>query len=101
MTPKVARPVTLTTALVQKGISANKARFQKCFKDNKAELPAAQGSLKVTFAIASTGRVSSVSTDLPGTKVARCIEAAVRAMTFPRHVDLEVRVPIALNWDVN
>ncbi|MDP1826711.1 MAG: protein kinase [Archangium sp.] len=97
---KAQRPVSLTTAMVQKGISANKGRFQKCFKDNKPELPAAQGTLKVTFAIASSGRVSSVSTDLQGTKVSRCIEAAVRGMVFPRHVDLEVRVPIALSWDV-
>jgi hypothetical protein len=97
---KSQRPVTLTTAMVQKGISQNKGRFQKCFKDNKPELPAPQGTLKVTFAIASTGKVSSVGTDLEGTKVSRCIESAVRSMVFPRHVDLEVRVPIALSWDV-
>ncbi len=97
---KSQKPVTLTTAMVQKGISQNKGRFQKCFKENKPELPAAQGTLKVTFAIASTGRVSSVSTDLEGTSVSKCIQSAVKGMTFPRHVDLEVRVPIALNWDV-
>jgi serine/threonine-protein kinase len=99
-TNRPQRPVSLTTAMVQRGISQNKGHFQKCFKDNKPELPSAQGTLRVTFAIASTGRVSSVSTDLPGTKVSNCIEAAVRAMVFPRHVDLEVRVPIALSWDV-
>ena len=93
-------PVRLTTAMVQKGISQNKGRFQKCFKDNKPELPSAQGTLKVTFAIASTGKVSTVSTDIEGTKVSNCIEIAVRAMVFPRHVDAEVRVPIALSWDV-
>ncbi len=97
---KSQKAVTLTTAMVQKGISQNKGRFQKCFKENKPELPAAQGTLKVTFAIASTGRVSSVSTDLEGTSVSKCIQSAVKGMTFPRHVDLEVRVPIALNWDV-
>ncbi|MDP2275906.1 MAG: protein kinase [Archangium sp.] len=97
---KSQKPVTLTTAMVQKGISLNKGRFQKCFKENKPELPAPQGTLKVTFAIASTGRVSSVSTDLEGTSVSKCIQSVVKGMTFPRHVDLEVRVPIALNWDV-
>ncbi len=94
------KPVTLTTAMVQKGISQNKARFQKCFKDNKPELPAAQGQMKVTFAIVSTGKVSTVSTDLEGTQVSKCIQGAVKGMIFPRHVDLEVRVPIALSWDV-
>jgi hypothetical protein len=98
--PPRQKPVTLTTALVQRGISQNKARFQKCFKDNKAELPSPQGTLKVQFAIASTGKVSSASTDLSGTKVSSCIEKAVKGMVFPRHVDLEVRVPIALSWDV-
>ena len=100
MPVKPQGPVRLTTAMVQKGISQNKARFQKCFKDNKAELQAGQGTLKVTFAIASSGKVSTVSTDLEGTKVSNCIEAVVRAMVFPRHVDVEVRVPIALSWDV-
>lgn len=97
---KSARPVTLTTAMVQKGISQNKGRFQKCFKENKPELPGPQGTLKVSFAIASTGKVSTVSTDLEGTRVSKCIEGAVKGMVFPRHVDLEVRVPIALSWDV-
>jgi serine/threonine-protein kinase len=94
------RAVTLTTAMVQKGISQQKARFQKCFKDNKAELPSPQGTLKVQFAIASSGKVSSATTDLAGTKVSGCIEKAVKGIVFPRHVDLEVRVPIALSWDV-
>ena len=94
------KPVTLTTAMVQKGISQNKGRFQKCFKDNKPELPAAQGTLKVTFAIGSSGKVSTVQTDLEGTQVSKCIQGAVKGMIFPRHVDLEVRVPIALSWDV-
>jgi serine/threonine-protein kinase len=99
-TVKSQKPVTLTTAMVQKGISQNKGRFQKCFKDNKPELPAPQGQMKVTFAIASTGKVSTVSTDLEGTQVSKCIQGAVKGMIFPRHVDLEVRVPIALSWDV-
>jgi hypothetical protein len=54
----------------------------------------------VNFVIASTGKVTSVTTDRPGTKVSRCIETAMKGVSYPRHVDLEVRVPIALNWDV-
>ncbi len=93
------KPVVLTTAMVGKAISANKGRFQKCFKDNKASLPSPQGTLKVTFAIANTGKVTRVTTDLPGTKVSSCLEAAVKAMVFPRHVDVEVQVPFPLTWD--
>ena len=96
---KPLKPVVLTTAMVGKAISANKGRFQKCFKDNKASLPSPQGTLKVTFAIANTGKVTRVTTDLPGTKVSSCLEAAVKAMLFPRHVDVEVQVPFPLTWD--
>ena len=93
------KPVVLTTAMVGKAISANKGRFQKCFKDNKASLPSPQGTLKVTFAIANTGKVTRVMTDLPGTRVSSCLEAAVKVMIFPRHVDVEVQVPFPLTWD--
>ncbi|MCC6336296.1 MAG: serine/threonine protein kinase [Myxococcales bacterium] len=97
---KPAKPVVLTTALVSKGVSGAKGRIQRCFRDHRDELPSAQGTLKLQFTIASSGKVTAASTDLPGTKVSKCIEAAVRALSFPRHVDLEVRVPIALAWDV-
>jgi serine/threonine-protein kinase len=98
--PKAGRPVTLTTAMVQKGVAQARPRIQQCFKVNKAELPSAQGTLMVNFVIAGSGKVTAVSTDRAGTAVSKCIEAAVRSVTYPRHVDLEVRVPIALNWDV-
>ncbi|MEW5742803.1 MAG: protein kinase [Myxococcota bacterium] len=97
---KPAKPVVLTTALVSKGVSGAKGRIQKCFRDFRDELPSPQGTLKLQFTIASSGKVTAATTDLPGTKVSKCIEGAVKAINFPRHVDLEVRVPIALAWDV-
>ncbi len=100
VTPRVKGPVTLTTAMVQKGVAQGRARIQQCFKAHKAELPAAQGTLMVNFVIASSGKVTAVTTDRPGTQVSRCIEVAMKSLSYPRHVDLEVRVPIALNWDV-
>ncbi len=95
-----ARPVTLTTAMVLKQLNQGKPRFQKCFKDNKPELPTPQGTLVVNFGIASSGRVTTVTTSLPGTKVSKCIEKVVGSMIFPRHVDVEVRVPLPMSWDV-
>jgi hypothetical protein len=97
---KLPRPVVLTTALVSKGVSGAKGKIQKCFRDHRDELPSPQGTLKLQFTIASSGKVTAASTDLPGTKVSKCVEGAVRAISFPRHVDQEVRVPIALAWDV-
>jgi serine/threonine-protein kinase len=93
-------PVLLTTAMVAKGVSGAKAKIQKCFRDHRDELPSPQGTLKLQFTIASSGKVTAASTDLPGTKVSNCVEAALRAISFPRHVDQEVRVPLALAWDV-
>jgi serine/threonine protein kinase len=99
--PQVAnRPVSLTTAMVVRSISQNKGRFEKCFSQYKGELPSNQGTLLVTFAIASTGKVSSVTTTLPGTQVSACIERIVLATVFPRHVDISVSVPLPLNWDL-
>ncbi len=98
--PVKQRPVVLTTAAVQKVVGANKARIQRCFKDNKRDLPGQKGSLKVQFTIASSGKVSQVQTELEGTQVARCVAGVVKAMRFPPHVDQEVRVPIALGYDV-
>jgi hypothetical protein len=63
-------------------------------------LPTPQGKLMVNFAIPSTGKVSSVKTSLPGTKVSACVEKTVSAIAFPRHVDVEVQVPMPLSWDV-
>lgn len=97
---RASGPVTLTSAMAQRLVWQNKSRFQQCFKEHRAELPAEQGTLKVSFTIASSGKVTSASTDLPTSQVSKCIEAAVRQIVFPRHVDLEVGMRVALTWDV-
>jgi serine/threonine-protein kinase len=99
--PVPARPISLTAAIVSKGISQNKGRIQACFKDHKADLPSSKGVIVVKFAIASTGKVTEATTDLPNTGVSRCIEAVVKSIGYPRHVDQEVRVPIQLEYDVS
>jgi hypothetical protein len=97
---KPAKPVVLTTAMVSKAVSGAKAKIQKCFKDHRADLPSPQGTLSLQFVIAGSGKVTQASTNLPNTGVSRCIEGVVKGIAFPRHVDLEVRVPLALGWDV-
>lgn len=98
--PGKVKPVVLTTVMVQKAIGQNKARFERCFKEHKADLPGQTGTVMVQFTIAGSGKVSQATTDRPGTGVSKCLEGVVKAISFPRHVDLEVRVPIALNYDV-
>ncbi|MFO0600951.1 MAG: protein kinase [Myxococcaceae bacterium] len=98
--PNANRPVVLTTPMIIKQVNTAKGKFQKCLKDFRADLPTQQGKLKVEFVIAPTGKVSSVTTSLPGTEVSKCIEGAVKAIPFPRHVDaggVGFAVPIA--WD--
>jgi serine/threonine-protein kinase len=98
--PGPRRPVVLTTSAVQRVVAANKGRLEQCFKDHKEDLPTTKGNLTVEFAIASSGRVSGVRTELEGTGVARCVAGVMKSLRFPPHVDQEVRVPIALSYDV-
>jgi hypothetical protein len=99
--PAVVKPISLTPVIVQRGISQNKARFQKCFFDHRADLPSKSGAVMLRFVIASTGRVTEASTDLPGTSGAsKCLEGVVKSITFPRNVDNGVRVPISLGYDL-
>ena len=94
------KPVVLTPALVVKRINTVKARIQKCFVEHKGDLPTPAGVLRVEFEIASSGKVTSITTSLPGTNVSKCVESAIRAAGFPRHVDQAIRVPLPLSWDV-
>ncbi|MFT3710097.1 MAG: protein kinase [Archangium sp.] len=94
------KPVSLTPVIVMKRINTVKGRIQKCFQEHKGELPTPQGVLKVEFEIASSGKVTTVTTSLPGTGVSKCVEASIRAAGFPRHVDQAIRVPLPLTWDV-
>jgi len=98
--PRPATPVQLTPTMVSRAVAAHKARFQRCFIQHRGDLPARTGTLTVRFAIASTGRVAEASTDLEGTAVSACVVGVVKGIGFPRHVDAEVRVPVALTWDL-
>jgi hypothetical protein len=92
--------VQLTAPAVSRVVAVHKARFQRCFTRHRVDLPSRQGTLTLRFTIASTGQVSEATTDLEGTQVSACVVQVVRSIAFPPHVDVEVRVPIALNWDL-
>ncbi|MBL8914518.1 MAG: serine/threonine protein kinase [Archangium sp.] len=95
-----AKPIQLTAVIVKKRIDTVKGRIQKCFQDHKVELPTPQGVLRVDFEIAPSGKVTSITTSLPGTAVSKCVEGAVKSAGFPRHVDQGIHVPLPLSWDV-
>lgn len=97
----VAKPIVLTTAIVQRAIGQNKGRFQRCFTEHRDDLPGRSGAVLLTFVIASTGRVSEATTDLPLTSGAsKCLTQVVKTISFPRNVDQGVRVPISLSYDL-
>jgi serine/threonine protein kinase len=98
VTPK---PISLTPAIVQRSISQNKARFQKCFVQHQADLPAKSGAVLLRFVISGNGRVTDASTDLPnGSAASACLESVVTGIVFPKNVDNGVRVPISLGYDL-
>jgi serine/threonine-protein kinase len=92
--------VELTPILVQRLLNEKKKGYEQCFRENKAELPSPQGTLNVNFVIASSGRVTSVTTSLAGTRVSKCMERVISSVVFPRHVDSAVKVPLPISWDV-
>ncbi|MGA9524293.1 MAG: protein kinase [Myxococcaceae bacterium] len=88
------KPVKLTTTEVHAVLGRSRARTERCFVANRAELPSKKGQLHVQFSIEPSGRVSGIQVNAPfaGTKVGRCLADVVAKLKFPAHVD----GPIAL-----
>lgn len=60
--------------------------FNRCYKDGIRTQPSLAGSVRITFAIEESGRVSNAvasQTDLPDPAVVTCLVGAVSALTFP------------------
>ena len=56
-----------------------------CFESFKSELPADEGTTKITFTIRNAGSVEGASTQgqLGGTKVGKCLEQRINHLHFP------------------
>ncbi|MBX7113700.1 MAG: protein kinase [Myxococcaceae bacterium] len=75
--------VTLTERIIL-GVARNHfGAVQRCFQDNKDDLPANAGQLSVEFTIAPNGRVSRAKPELGNTGVGKCMERVVKGMVFP------------------
>jgi hypothetical protein len=60
--------------------------FRRCYMEGLRTQPALAGSVRITFAIEASGRVSNAvasQTDLPDPAVVTCLVGAVSALTFP------------------
>jgi hypothetical protein len=80
-------PATLAQSDVFEVVLANKGDITACAREQQAP-PREGGRVVVRWSILPTGKVDEVVTEtasLQGTPLARCIEAKVRAWSFPRH----------------
>jgi serine/threonine protein kinase len=97
---KPTRPVKLTAQLIEGVVRARYGAFTRCFQDNKADLPGAEGQLQLTFTIAGSGKVTQAKSDLSGKPVSRCIESQVQNLRFPVNKDKEVTLTLPLRYQV-
>lgn len=81
----VAAPtcVTLTERIILGVVKTHFAAAQRCFQDNKEDLPDDRGQFLVELTIAPNGKVTKATPELGNKGVGRCIEKVVRGMTFP------------------
>ena len=98
--PQPAAPVTLTSSLIMKVVRQHAGAVSKCFDLNKADLPSDTGQLAVNFTILGSGRVSDAKSQLPDTRVGKCVEQTVFAMRFPVNKDKEVKLTLPFAYQV-
>ena len=97
--PVVQAPVVLSTRIIVGVVMRNSQAFYKCFNQFDADLPDTKGTLDVTFVIASSGRVSAVSSPLSNTGVGKCIDDKMKTLKFPAHVDKQVTATLPLQYN--
>jgi serine/threonine protein kinase len=96
--PKPRAPGVLGTPEISKVIKKNAGPVVKCFQEHRAELAGASGKVDVTITIEASGRVISVDSPMKGTPVGACLEARLKAVKFPAHVDKSVTVTLPLAY---
>ncbi|WP_163997016.1 GYF domain-containing protein [Pyxidicoccus caerfyrddinensis] len=81
-------PASLAQSDIFAVVAANKADISACGAEEQTPPSDSGRRVVVRWSILPTGKVDEVVTETPslkGTPLARCIEAKVRAWTFPRH----------------
>ncbi len=91
-------PVVLSTAMILGVVRKNSGGFYKCFEQYSSDLPDDQGTMEITFVIASSGKVASASSAMPNKPVGKCVEERMRALKFPPHVDKQVTATLPLQY---
>jgi serine/threonine-protein kinase len=94
--PKPRLPGVLGTPEISKVIKKNAGPVAKCFREHRDDLTGTSGKVDVTITIEASGRVISVDSPMKGTAVGSCLEARLKAVKFPAHVDKSVTVTLPL-----
>jgi len=96
--PVVQSPVVLSTAMIFSVVRKNSGAFYKCFEQYSSDLPSDQGTMEITFVIASNGKVTSAVSPMANKPVGKCIEDRMRTLKFPVHVDKQVTATLPLQY---
>jgi hypothetical protein len=59
-----------------------------------------QGTLMVKFHIAPNGRIVEASTDMPGTRVASCVEERIKTVRVGCYNGGDANANLPLQWNV-
>ncbi len=98
--PQAPRAVVLSTPLISSVIRKNAGPVVRCFQEHRGDLPGTSGKVDVTITIERSGKVRDVTSPLGSTEVGRCLEARLKQVKFPAHVDEAVTVTLPLSFKV-
>ncbi|MBL8933611.1 MAG: protein kinase [Archangium sp.] len=98
--PPPPKAVVLSTPLISAVIRKNAGPVVRCFQEHRGDLPGASGKVDVTITIERSGKVKDVKSALGNTEVGRCLEARLKQVKFPAHVDEAVTVTLPLTFKV-
>ncbi len=88
------------TQLVMRAIKDRYSDLTACFEKHKKELPANEGKLMVKFHIAPNGRILGAETDMPGTKVAACVEDRLKTVKVACYNGGDATANLPVQWSV-
>lgn len=92
------RVIVLSTPVISQVIRRNAGPVVRCFREHRADLPGPTGKVDVTIVILRSGKVSTVSSPMAGTGVGKCLEARIKEIKFPAHVDESVEITLPLSF---
>ena len=95
-----AAPIVLTEKVVQRVVSEYRRQLEACCQKYKDDLPSAQGQMRITFTIATSGKVTNATSEFDNKEVGKCLGKIVKGMRFPRHKPNDVTLTLPVSYTV-